>query len=73
MIFWVPIIASAVFLFVLWSTDELPRGQALFLLLWLMGAGFLQFFGGSIGVWVIGLVAQVILAIYLSIRWKIST
>jgi hypothetical protein len=72
MIFWIPILASAVLLFVLWSTDEFSRGQALLFLLWCMGAGFLQFVAGSISAWVIGLVSQVILAIYLSIRWKTS-
>lgn len=73
MIFWVPISVSFAILLLLWSGDELSWGQMVFFCLWWGGAGLLQFFGGLLGLWMIGLVLQIVLAVYLSIRWEMGT
>ena len=70
LIFYIPIIASAILLLRA-RRDDLSARQTLVLSgAWLV-ASYLQFFGRSLLAWVLGLVAHVILAIYLSVRWKL--
>ncbi len=73
MIFWIPPIASAVLLVASWRMGELPPRQLLFLASWCLVAALLQFRGGSTALWVSGLVLQVALGVYLSVRWKLGS
>lgn len=71
LIFWIPAVASAVSLWVAWSSGILQR--PVLLLVW-FGLGLLlqlltyKFSPG----WAIGLVLQVVLAVYLGIRLKLD-
>ena len=71
LMFWVPVIASA-------ATGWLALGSGILarpapLVLWFLTALLLQFSSGQFSMaWIVGLVAQSALAIYLSIRLKLE-
>jgi len=70
---WLAAIISAILLAALWNLGELgPRGLAV-LGVWFCVAAYCQFLGGSAIVAALGLLCQTILAIYLIIRWKLSS
>ncbi len=71
MMFWIPTIASAVMLWIARS-GGIVRHPTL-LLAWFAIAWCLQFFSVTLSpLWAIGLAAQTILAVYLSIRMKLD-
>lgn len=69
---WLAAIASVVLLVVLWKFDELRRSTGALLLGWFLLAAYCQFFGGSPMVSGVGLLLQTILAVVLSVRWKLG-
>jgi len=71
LIFWIPAVAAGVSLWIAWPTGILRRPVVF--LAWFGIALFLQFTGGLFSPgWAIGLVLQVILAVYLGIRMKLD-
>ena len=69
---WLAALTSVVTIAILWTTGELgPRATAV-LSAWFLGALYLQMFGASMMVAAIGLSLQTLLAVYLSIRLKLS-
>ena len=71
MIFWIPAIASAVMLVAMWRTGVFTRPMGL--VVWYLVALALQVIGGLFSpVWTIGLVLQVVLAVYVAIRFKLA-
>ena len=71
MIFWIPAAASAVSLWIAWGSGILRR--PVLLLAWFVVAFVLQFIASLFSpAWAIGLVLQVILAVYLGIRMKLD-
>ena len=71
LIFWIPAVASAISLWVAWSGGIL-RQPILFLVWFALGFALqLMTYKFSPG-WAIGLVLQVILALYLGIRLKVD-
>jgi len=69
LIFWIPAVASLVLISVSWGESSRPYLQ----LLWFAVAVVLQIIGGIFSpVWVVGLVLQAVLAVYLAIRWRLS-
>ena len=69
---WVAAITSGVLLASLWNLGELRRYTGAVLLGWFLVAGYFQFFGGSPVVQAVALLLQSILAIVLSLRWKLA-
>lgn len=69
---WLPLITSAALLVLLWNLGELRRDSGAALLSWFLIAGYCQFSAGSPVVRAFGLSFQTILAIVLSLRWKLS-
>ena len=70
---WIAVITSAALLVMLWAVGELGLRGATVLLVWCLVAAYCQFFGASAILATAGLVLQTVLAIYLAIRWKLST
>jgi hypothetical protein len=70
---WLAALTSVVLLALLWSLDELRRYSGAALLVWFLIAGYCQFFGGSPVVRAVGLFFQTILAIVLTLRWRLSS
>ena len=70
---WVAAITSGVLLASLWNFGELRRYSGAALLGWFLLAGYFQFFGGSPVVRAVALLFQTILAIVLSLRWKLAS
>lgn len=69
---WLAAIASGVTMGLLWTSGDLgPRGAAA-LCVWFLVALYLQMFGAPLMVAAIGLSLQTVLAVYLSIRVKLS-
>jgi len=69
---WLAAITSGVFLARLWSLGEIrPRELAAALGCFLI-AGYCQFLGGSAIVSAAGLAIQTVLAIYLTVRWRLA-
>ena len=69
---WLAAITSAVLLVGLWSLGDLRRFSGPALLIWFCFAGYCQFFGRSPVVSAVGLSFQTLLAVTLSVRWKLS-
>jgi len=65
-------VASGALLILLWNLGELRRYSAAALLGWFLIAGYCQFLGASPVVRAVGLFFQTVLAIVLSLRWKLS-
>jgi len=70
---WLAAVTSVVLLVLLWNLGDLRRYSGAALLSWFLIAGYCQFFGGSPVVSGVGLFLQTILAIVLSLRWKLSS
>jgi len=64
----IPMIVSGLHLVVEMVSGELSRTHLTILAAWFLAAGYLQFRGSSAVLSVIGLVAQVVLAIYFRLR-----
>ena len=71
-IFWIPLIASAILLFVHWNLGDFTPRSLLISLGWCASAVFLQFFARSTPLWAAGLTLQAGLAIYLAVRLKLT-
>jgi hypothetical protein len=72
-LFWVPAIASALLLALLWAQDELSGRVSWFLIGWFSLALAAQYLAtATTGVWIIGLALQTALAIFLLLKQQIS-
>ena len=69
---WLAAMTSAVLLALLWRFEELRRHTAVILLCWFLLAAYFQFLAGSVILGTVGLVLQTLLAIYLSVRWRLA-
>jgi hypothetical protein len=71
-LFWVPAVASAALMALLWARDGLS-GQPLFLASWFLLAVAAQYFGTTTSVlWVVGLALQTALAIFLLLKHQLG-
>lgn len=70
---WLATITSAVLLIVLWNLGELRPPSLGVLLGWFLVAAYCQFLGGSAVLRAVGLLFQTILAVYLILRWRLSS
>jgi hypothetical protein len=70
---WLAAVTSGALLLFLWDLGELRRYSGAALLGWFLIAGYCQFLGWSPIVRTVGLCLQTILAIVLSLRWKLSS
>jgi len=71
LIFWIPAIASLLMLLAVRRTGVITRFGAL--VLWYLVALVLQVIGGLFSpAWTVGLVLQVLLAVYILIRFKLG-
>ncbi len=68
---YVAVVTSAALLGMLYAYGELGPAQRVVLPVWLLLAGYCQFFGSSAAVATLGLVLQTCLAIYLLLCWKV--
>ena len=71
-LFWVPAIASALLLALLWAHDGLSGRASWFLIGWFLLALAAQYLAMATGVWMIGLALQTALAIFLLLKQQIS-
>jgi len=71
-LFWVPAIASAALMALLWAQDGLSGRAPLFLSSWFVLALAAQFLGTTTGVWVAGLALQTALAIFLLLKHQLD-
>lgn len=72
LIFWLPTIVSMVLLVASWSLELLAGRSVILFCTWFVLALAAQAFAHSPSVWAIALVAQVALAMTLSLRLKLS-
>jgi hypothetical protein len=70
-LFWVPAIASAALLALLWAQDELSGRARLFFASWFLLALAAQRLGTT-GLWVVGLALQTALAIFLLLKHQLG-
>jgi hypothetical protein len=68
----IPILVSLWYLVRLWREAELYGWQEAVFPLWFVIALLAQFFGSNTGVWVAGVLAQVVLAVVLFLKHKID-
>jgi hypothetical protein len=72
-LFWVPAIASAALMALLWAQDALSGREPLFLAGWFLVALVAQYLGTTASVaWVAGLALQTTLAIFLLLKNQIG-
>jgi len=72
-LFWVPAIASAALMALLWAQDGLSGRALLFLTSWFLLAIAAQYLGTIAGVlWVIGLFLQTALATFLLLKHRLG-
>jgi 4-amino-4-deoxy-L-arabinose transferase-like glycosyltransferase len=72
-LFWVPPIASAALMALLWALDGLSRRALLFLASWFLLALVAQYFGTTTSVmWVAGLALQTALAVLLLVKHQLG-
>jgi hypothetical protein len=72
-LFWVPAIASAALMALLWAQGGLSGRAPLFLASWFVLALAAQYFGTTTSVvWVAGLASQTVLAIFLLLRHQLG-
>jgi len=72
-LFWVPAIASAALIALLWAQDELSGRAPLFLVSWFLVALAAQYLGTITGVlWVVGLALQTTLAAFLLVKHRLG-
>ena len=69
---WLAAMVSGVLLASLWYLGELRRYSGAALVGWFVIAAYIQFFGGSPVLSAVGLLLQTILAVVLSLRWKLA-
>jgi hypothetical protein len=69
---WIALVTSTCLLVILWSVGDLGARQGVALSVWLVVAGYLQFFGESMATVAAGLGAQTVLALYLILYWKLK-
>lgn len=69
---WLAAITSVVTMGILWASGEFGPRVGAALCIWFLVALYLQMFGASMLVAAIGFALQTILAVYLSIRLKLS-
>jgi len=67
-LFWVPAIASAALMALLWAQDGLSGRVPLFVSGWFLLALAAQYLGTTTGVWVAGLALQTALAVFLLLK-----
>ncbi len=68
-LFWVPAVASAALMVLLWAQDELPGRSPLLLASWFLLALAAQYLGTIASVvWVAGLASQTVLAAFLLLK-----
>ncbi len=73
LIFWIPAVASAVLLLICWQLEELVGKIGVVLIAWFLIALGMQFLSTLMSpFWALGIVLQVMLAIFLSLRLKVS-
>jgi hypothetical protein len=70
-LFWVPAVASAALMALLWAQDVLSERARLFLAGWFLLALAAQYLGTS-GLWVAGLALQTALAIFLLLKHQLG-
>ena len=70
---WLAPITSALLLILLWNLGELGWRSLSVLFCWFLLAGYLQLFAGSDTVGAAGLSLQTMLAVYLILRWRLSS
>ena len=69
---WLAAGTSVALTVMLWAAGDLrPRGMVV-AIVWLLVAGYLQFFSGSAVTAAVGLVLQTLLAISLIVRWRFT-
>ena len=66
------ILTSIVMLALLAAIGEVSLRSGVVLTVWLLTAGYAQFFGASMMVGAVGLVLQTLLALYLTVRWRLT-
>ena len=72
-LFWVPAIASAALMALLWAQDGLSGRAPLFLASWFLLALAAQYLGTITGVlWVVGLALQTALATFLLLKHRLG-
>ena len=72
-LFWVPAIASAALMALLWAQDGLSGRALLFLASWFLSALAAQYLGTITGVWwVVGLAFQTALATFLLLKHQLG-
>ncbi len=72
-LFWVPAIASAALLALLWAQGELSGRARLFLAGWFLLALAAQYLGTIAGVlWIVGLASQTTLAAFLVLKCQLD-
>ena len=67
---WIALVTSTSLLVILWSCGDIGARQGVALSVWLVVAGYLQFFGESMTTVAVGLALQTVLALYLILYWK---
>lgn len=68
---WIAIVTSTSLLAILWGFGDMDARQGVVLSVWLLIAGYLQFFGESMATVAVGLALQTMLALYLILYWKL--
>ena len=68
---WIAIVTSTSLLAILWGFGDMDARQGVVLGVWLLVAGYLQFFGESMTTVAVGLALQTMLALYLFLYWKL--
>ena len=72
-LFWVPAIASAALMALLWAQSGLSERASLFLASWFLLALAAQYLGTTTGVvWVAGLASQAALAVFLLLKHRLG-
>jgi len=72
-LFWVPAVASAALMAVLWAQDELSERDQLFFAGWFLLALAAQYLGTTTGMlWIVGLTLQTALATFLLLKSKLG-
>jgi len=69
---WIAIVTSTSLLAILWGFGDIGARQGVVLGVWLVAAGYLQFFGESMATVAAGLALQTALALYLILYWKLK-
>ena len=69
---WIALVTSTCLLGILWGFGDMDQRQGIVLSVWLVAAGYLQFFGESMATVATGLGLQTILALYLILYWKLK-